>query len=33
MEARYVEFRVRTVVRLLAIIFAAFALFHLFQLS
>jgi predicted PurR-regulated permease PerM len=33
MPERYVEFRTRTVVRLLVIIFAAYALFRIFQLS
>jgi predicted PurR-regulated permease PerM len=33
MPERYVEFRTRTVVRLLAIVFAAYALFRIFELS
>jgi predicted PurR-regulated permease PerM len=33
MQERYVEFRVRTILRLLAILFAAFALYRVFQLS
>ena len=33
MQERYLEFRVRTIVRLLVILFVALALFRIFQLS